>query len=189
MKKTFLSICYMLVLGLGVAVMTMPNAVAQDKKSEKKLSDRTVRVIMGTAFAGVPEELPDATGKMVKIDRSDPKKFMIPLDDAREIIIKAVLSARADLCGLGDLYREHSKRILLHERARNKWTPYQMTYIDILHATTGLYMTGSFAAGEEAKKDDNPADDRRKDYDCSQDERERVKEAVEADIQKLAQVQ
>lgn len=189
MKKTLLSIGYLVVLGLGIIATSVSVSVAQEKKSDKKISDRTVRVIMGTAFAGIPDELPDAKGDMVKVDRSDPKKFMIPIDDAREIIIKAVLSARADLCDLGDLYREHARSVLLHERARNKWTSSQMTYIDMLHATTGLYMTGSFAVGEEAKKKDSPKNDRRKDYNCSPDERARVKAAVEADIQKLAQAQ
>lgn len=193
MKKTMLSLGCVLVLALGSFSAAASSVAAQDKQDKdetKKLSDRTVRVIMGSAFAGIPESLPKpGGGEMVKIDRSDPKKFLIPLDEAREIIIKAVLTARADLCGLKDLQRKHFESIMRHELARKKWTPHQMTYIDVLHATTGIYMTGTAAVGDDAKKKDDGSADVRRTYNCSADERERVKEAIEADINQLAQVQ
>lgn len=189
MKKTVFSISCGVAVALGIATVGSLGAAAQEAKKQSKLSDRTVRVIMGAAFAGIPDELPSPDGKKVKIDRSDPKKFMIPLDDAREIIIKSVMSARAELCGLTDLKRKHFESIMRRELARKKWTPFQMTYIDVLQATTEIFMTGSQAIGEDAKKEDDPSKDIRNTYKCSSEERQRVKAAVEQDIKELAQTQ
>lgn len=195
MKKKLVSFCCAVALGLGLAAAASNAALAQNitNKKDKALSDRTVRVIMGYAFAGIPESLPNPKGEMVKVDRSDPKKFMIPLDDARRIIIQATISARADLCGLKDIQREHFESIMRHERGKKnakgerKWTPYQMTYIDVLIATTTAVMTGSSAVGEDAKKADDPSEDIRANYKCTADERERARAAVEANIKQLAQ--
>jgi len=189
MIKTVLSLSFSVVLGVTIAAGSYSVATAQEKSKETKLSERTVRVIMGTAFAGIPESMSKANGEVVKVDRSDPKKFLIPIEDARTIIISAVLSARADLCDLKDLGHKHFKTIMERENARKKWTESQMTYINVLHATTGLYMTGSTAVGEDVKKKDDPDSDFKKNYKCSDDERTNVKAAVEQDIKKLAQAQ
>jgi hypothetical protein len=190
MKRTLLSRGCAIALGLVLVSGVAASAVAQDStEKNKKLSDRTVRVIMGTAFAGIPESLPKPNGEVVKLDRSDPKKFLIPLDDARRIIIKSVLSARADLCGLKDLERKHFLSIMRHEKALEKWTSYQLTYIDILHATTGIYMTGASATGDTAKKKMDGSEDRRNDYSCSPEERERVRAAVEAELKQDTKTQ
>lgn len=189
MKRMFLSVSCAFAIGFVSLTAGSIAGLAQEKKKEAKLSERTVRVIMGTAFAGIPDELPKPGGEMVKVDRSDPNKFLIPVEDAREIIVSAVLSARADLCDMKDLGRKHFESIMRRERARGKWTPFQMTYIDVLHATTGLYMTGSASVGDDAKKEDSPDKDIKAKYKCSDAERARVKAAIESDIKKLAQAQ
>lgn len=178
-------------LALGMLMVLAYPAAAQEKE-DKKLSDRTVRVILGLALAAIPEELPGPDGKMVKIDRSDPNRFMIPLEEGRRIIVQATLSARADLCGLKELERKHFESIMRHELARkNKkgeklWSPLQLTYIDHIIATTNSMMTGTMSAGDEMKKDDG-SQDVQASYTCSPDERDRARDAVEANIKQLAQ--
>jgi hypothetical protein len=178
-------------LALGMLTALAYPAAAQEKE-DKKLSDRTVRVILGLALAAIPEELPGPDGKMVKIDRSDPNRFMIPLEEGRRIIVQATLSARADLCGLKELERKHFESIMRHELARNNkkgeklWSPLQLTYIDHIIATTNSVMTGTMSAGDERKKDDG-SQDVQASYTCSPDERDRAREAVEANIKQLAQ--
>lgn len=189
MKRMVLSLSCAIAFGVASVSIGSTAVLAQEQKKETKLSERTVRVIMGTAYAGIPESLPKPDGTVVKLDRSDPKKFLIPVEDARNIIVSAVLSARADLCNMEDLGRKHFESLMRRERARDKWTSYQMTYIDVLHATTGLYMTGSTAFGDDVNKDDSKETDIKSKYKCSDDERGRVKAAVENDIKKLAQAQ
>jgi len=167
-----------------------PQAKQSDENTEKKKpSDRAVRVIMGYAFAAIPESVPKRDGEMIKLDREEPDKFMIPIDDARRIIRRASLSARADLCGLKDLERKHFGNIMKHERTAKKWTSYQFIFIELLHATTGLVMTGSVQAGDEAAKEDDASKDARSEHICSPQERERIKTAIEEDIKSLASAQ
>ena len=59
------------------------------------LSDSAVRVLMGYAFSVIPEQQAGPDGKQVKLDKSDPNKFLIPSDDARRIIRAATRSAYA----------------------------------------------------------------------------------------------
>ena len=187
-------------LGLGLSAGTIPLVAAQtaaapeakapEKETEKKKpSDRAVRVIMGYAFAALPDSVPKRNGEVVQLEREKPDKFMIPIEDARRIIRRASLAARADLCGLKELERKHYGNMMKHERAANKWSSYQFIFIDLLHTTTGLVMTGNVQAGDEAKKTDDESKDVRKEYICSPQERERVKAAVEADIKALAAAQ
>jgi len=187
MKSMLLSFGRACLLG-AVVIAVAPLAVsAQEKKEDSKLSERTVRVIMGMAFAAIPDQLPKPDGKMVKIDRSDPKKFMIPMDDAREIIVRSVLAGRAELCGLSELKAEHFKRMMKRERARDKWSSYQMIYIDHLAATTETFLTGQQAVGDDAKKKLDPKDDAKNKYKCSDEQRAKVKAQLEDDIKQLAQ--
>lgn len=187
MKRTVFSKACVVVLGLGLALGWPLSAVAQDTKAKKSPSDRIVKLVMSAAFAGMPEKLPNRKGEMVKLDLSDPKKYMIPLDDARRVIRRSYMSAKADLCGLTKLEQRHFRTIMRHELSLKKWTSYQLTYIDMLHATTGAMITGSYAVGEDAKKKDDPSKDRRNTYKCSAAERERWKAAVEADMKQFAQ--
>ncbi|MEM8743999.1 MAG: hypothetical protein AAGF14_05115 [Pseudomonadota bacterium] len=185
-------------LGLGISSGAIPLAAAQtsaapeakapEKPTEKKKpSDRAVRVIMGYAVAALPDSVQNRKGETVQLEREKhPEKFMIPIEDARRIIRYASLAARADLCGLKDLERKHYGNMMKRERADNKWTSYQFVFIDLLHTTTGLVMTGNVQAGDEAKTVDDANKDARKEYICSPQEKERVKAAVEADIKALA---
>lgn len=200
-KKLLRFLCAGVVgLGLGLSSGPVPLAAAQtakvpeakpeaEQKDSKNPSDRAVRVIMSYAFAAIPDELPKRDGEVVKIDRNNPEKFMIPIEDARQIIRLASLSARADLCGLKDLERKHFGNIMKHERTVKKRTSYQILFIELMHATTGLVMTGSVQVGEDAAKPDDQTKDARNEYVCSPQERERVKAAVEADIKALASAQ
>ena len=188
MKRTMFSKVCAVALGAGIALSLAIPVVAQEKKEKKKPSDRVVRVIMGFAFAGIPEQAPNSKGKIVKIDRSDPKKFLIPFEDARRIIRISSLSARANLCGLKKLADQHFLKLMKAEKALGKWTPYQKTYIQVLHATTSNFMTGSKSSGEDAKKNDDGSSDVKNTYKCPPDQRDEVRAAIEADIVELAKM-
>lgn len=203
MKKTIVSVLCSAVLFLGGAAVASNSLVAQElkdrvapEKQEKKgPPDHTVTKIMSFALSGIPDELPDPTGKMVKVDRSDLKRFLVPMDDARRIIRQAYLLSRAGLCGLDELRRKHYEDVLLFEHKRKndkgdkQWSEYQMTYIQSLMETTNTLMTGSYAVGDEAKKADNPDEDRRVDYKCSPEKIEQARAAVEADMERLKRAQ
>ena len=78
--------------------------VATDDGAPKdKLSDSAVRVMATFAWSIMPDEAPGPDGKPVKVDKSNPQKFFIPIDDARRVIKVATRSAYAEACNLVDL--------------------------------------------------------------------------------------
>ena len=57
------------------------------------LSDSAVRVMMTYAFTIIADTKPGPDVKPVKVDKSDPKPFLIPYEDARRVIRAATRSA------------------------------------------------------------------------------------------------
>ena len=56
-----------------------------EQAAPKGLSDSAVRVMSTFALSIVPDQVPAGPGgQMVKLDKSDPNKYLIPLDDARQ---------------------------------------------------------------------------------------------------------
>jgi hypothetical protein len=184
MKKTLFSVGCMVGLVLSLA---LPVA-AQGTKEKKKPNDRTVRVIMGWAFAAVPETV-KRNGKEVKLDRENPKDFYIPVKDARRVIRASMRSANAGACDLKKLEIQNFKKMMSGEKALGKWSPNQIIFIKHLHIATGLVIAGKFTAGKEAdKKDDGSADGSNK-YKCSAEERERVQASIETYLKQPVKIQ
>lgn len=177
------------VLGLGILLAIAMPVAAQDTKTKKKPNDRTVRVIMSWAFAALPEKFKFADGEEIIIDRADPKKFYIPVDDARRVIRVAMRSSNADLCGLAKLQVGNFRKMMNNEKALEKWSRNQMIFIKQLHIATGLVVTGGFVAGKEATSGDNGANDRRNKYNCSDKERARVTASIETYLAQAVKTQ
>ncbi len=182
MNKTMYLTIGKVVMGLGLLLAIALPVAAQDTKTKKKPNDRTVRVIMSWAFAALPEKFKFADGKEIAIDRGDPNKFYIPVDDARRVIRVAMRSSNADLCGLQKLQIGNFRKMMNNEKALGKWSRNQIIFIKQLHIATGLVVTGGFVAGEEAKNKEDPSDDRRNKYNCSDKERARITASIETFI-------
>ena len=60
---------------------------------------------MTYALSIIPDTYPGPDGKPVKVNKDDPNKFVIPVDDARRIVRAATRSAYAEVCDLKDLER------------------------------------------------------------------------------------
>lgn len=180
MKKTLFSWVCVIALGLGLALVQAHSVAAQDTKKKKSPNDRTVRVIMGWAFAAVPEKIKTKDGKEITLDRSDPNKFMIPIDDARRIIRVAMRSTNAKICGLAKLEGQNFLKMMANEKALGKWSREQIKFIQMLHISAGLVITGGFTVGEEAEREQDGKNDNLKKYSCSEEQRLRVKARIEA---------
>ncbi|MFQ5626383.1 MAG: hypothetical protein ACE5FM_06995 [Methyloligellaceae bacterium] len=180
MKRTLFRWACVIALGLGLAPYWALSVAAQDTKQKKSPSDRTVRVIMGWAFAAVPEKIKTKDGKEITIDRSDPSKFMIPIEDARRVIRVAMRSTNAKLCDLPKLEGQNFRKMMAKEKALGKWSPNQIRFIKMLHISAGLVITGGFTLGKKAEGKDEEQNDKRKKYNCSAEEHARVKASIEA---------
>jgi hypothetical protein len=130
---------------------TKPAAVPE---SEQKggLSDSAVRVLMTYAMSIIPDSYEGPDGKPVKIDKTDPGKFVIPVDDARRVVRAATRSAYAEVCDLKDLARANFETLMKGEEAR-KWSKDQMLLISALHMFSVSYFTGSIKITTEEVPD------------------------------------
>lgn len=106
------------------------------------LSDSAVRVLMTYAFSIIPEQQHDAKGNAVKIDKSDPKLFLIPPDDARRVIRAATRSAYAEACQLIDLAQANYQAMMKSEEAKKVWSEQQLQMITALHMFSASYFAG-----------------------------------------------
>jgi hypothetical protein len=115
-----------------------------------KLSDSAVRVMSTFALSILPNEIPDRSGGMIKLDKSDPNKYLIPLDDARNVIHVATRSAYAEACNLHELEKANFDSMVRAEQARLVWSTEQMMFIKALHTFATSYFSGNVKITEEA---------------------------------------
>jgi hypothetical protein len=121
------------------------------------MSESSVRVLMTYAFSLIPAETQGPDGQPVKVDKSDPNKYVIPTEDARRVIRAATRSAYADVCGLPELGEANYKAMLAGEGAR-KWSREQLLMINALHLFAVSYFTGNAKIIEEpGTTDEAPA--------------------------------
>jgi hypothetical protein len=113
------------------------------------LSDSSVRVMTSFAWTVLPNEYPGTDGKSIKVDKSDPTKFFIPIDDARRVIRVATRSAYAEACKLVDLEKANYEAMIKSEEARKVWSRDQLLFINVLHMFSVAYFTGNAQMTEE----------------------------------------
>lgn len=179
--------------------------VATDDGAPKdKLSDSAVRVMATFAWSIMPDEAPGPGGKMVKVDKSNPQKFFIPIDDARRVIKVATRSAYAEACNLVDLEKANYERLMKGEAGRKVWSPEQLMFINALHMFSVSYFTGNISmteknsdagaqsgdAGAQGAGDDaaaaaatGPQYITPKKLDCPPEQKEKVRQAIAAYVQ------
>jgi len=87
---------------------------------------------------------------MVKLDKSDPNKYLIPLDDARRVIRVATRSAYAEVCQLFELEKSNFDAMIRTERMR-AWTAEQMMFMHALHTFATSYFAGNVKITEQAE--------------------------------------
>ena len=121
----------------------------------KGMSDSAVRVLLTYAQSILPEEAPGPDGKMQKVDKSDPNKFLIPIEDARRVIRAATRSAYAEACQLLELQRANYQALMKSEEAKKTWSRDQLLMINALHLFSTSYFAGTVQIA--AKEESDPA--------------------------------
>ncbi|MGV1014847.1 MAG: hypothetical protein ACOYB4_07745 [Methyloceanibacter sp.] len=116
------------------------------------LSDSAVRVLMTYAFSIIPAETQGPDGKPVKVDKSDPNKFLIPNEDARRVIRAATRSAYAEVCQLPELLQANYSAMMKGEEGKKVWSRDQMLMISALH----MFSVSYFAGGVRITTSDEP---------------------------------
>jgi hypothetical protein len=140
------------------------------------------------ALGAIPDEVRDRNGVMIKLDKSDPNKYLIPLDDTRQVIKVATRSAYAEACDLHDLEKANYETLMRGEEARKIWSEEQLLFISALH----LFSTSYFAGRGQVTLEDIPAKDAAaakaapvetitsKKLTCPPEQKEKVTQAINA---------
>ena len=126
---------------------TKPDA-APGGQQKGGLSDSAVRVLMSYAFSVIPNEQAGPDGKKVKLDKSDPNKFLIPDADARRVIRAATRSAYAEACELPDLAQANYQALMRSEIAKKVWNDQQMRMVNALYLFSASFFAGNVNISE-----------------------------------------
>lgn len=159
------------------------SVAAQEKKGDtSELSLKSAKLIMGFALTTIPSEIKQPDGKVLKIDRNNLEKILIPIEDARRIIIVARNSAYAQECDMLDAQADNYLAMIDAERRRNKWTPEQMLFINRLHLFTVMWLTGNVKFLEkDGKKEPHVISDKKVEKKvCTEQQKASIKAAIEA---------
>ncbi|MCL4768442.1 MAG: hypothetical protein KJZ80_19675 [Hyphomicrobiaceae bacterium] len=166
-------------LALGALMLTMAPAGAQE------LSERSVKAFMDYAWSLTPSKFTKPDGTSVEIDKKNRSKVEVPPETAREVIKVGRLTAHAQMCELPEDQVANYRSLMWREDAKKKWTEQQMIYINQLHLTTVMLLTGKIRLVEkqDGAKDvvvDEPKG--AKAQTCTDEQRKKVKELIAAYI-------
>ena len=134
------------------------------------------------------------SGKEIVVDKANREAAMVPLETAREVVRAGRLSASAQVCGLKEEQGANYQTLMAREQAKSKWSDQQVLYISQLHLFTVMMLTGKVNVvareGEEkavvVNEDAKP--DAAKPVTCSETERQKVKEQIDAYVASEAKV-
>jgi hypothetical protein len=156
---------------------------AAGQPAQEELSPKSVRLISGFALSTIPSEIKQPDGTVIKIDRSNVDNIVVPMDDARRVIMTARNSAHAQVCDLPELQAENYLAMMRAEQAKKKWSKEQMLFINRLHLFTVMWLTGNVRFMEkDGKKEPQiiSEPDKGEKKTCTPEEKAGVKANIEA---------
>jgi hypothetical protein len=139
--------------GLACAVV-MAATFAAAPAHAQELSEKATVTFMEYAWTLTPERFTKPNGETILIDKTKRAEVTIPLDVAREVIRAGRLSAHAQACGLAQEQGENHSSLMRRQSLSKKWTPQQMVYINQLHLTVVMLLTGRIKLVEKAEGGD-----------------------------------
>jgi hypothetical protein len=134
--------------------MAMAAIVAATPAGAQELSEKATRTFMQYAWTLTPERFTKPNGETILIDKTKSDAVLIPLDVAREVIRTGRLSAHAQVCGLAQEQGENHESLMRRQVQSKKWSPQQLVYINQLHLTVVMLLTGRIKLVEKP----DPAD-------------------------------
>lgn len=163
---------------LGVAVLAAGWAVSDARAAE--MSEQSVRSYMGYAWAMTPAQFTKPDGVKILIDKKKREAVEVPVDVAREVIMAAYRTARAQMCELIQEGVENHNSLMARELQKKKWSDQQIVYINMLHLTVVQLMTSKVKIVEK-DGDKVVVEEELKSKvvkPCADDERARLKEQI-----------
>lgn len=167
---------------VGVAVLAGAAAWASTASAaEGELSDKSVQVIMEYAWSLTPAQFSKKDGTVIVVDKSKREQAMVPLDVAREVVRVGRLSAHAQACNLPDEQTQNHRSMMKREVNKKKWSDQQELYINQLHLTTVMLLTGKIKLVEKDGDKEVVVDEKQAPQQtCTDEQRQKVRDLVAA---------
>lgn len=161
------------------AIFAVGPASAQD------LSEKATRAFMEYAWSLTPEAFTMPNGETIQIDKRKKDAVIIPLDVARDVIRAGRLSAHAQVCELKQEQTDNHNSLMRRETLSKKWTPQQLVYINQLHLTVVMLLTGRVKLVEKGdatkgEKDVVIEEGNKQAQTCTAEQKQKVKELITA---------
>jgi hypothetical protein len=167
------------VLGTGLILGALFGGVAEAQEP----SEKAVRSFIDYAWGLTPERFTKPDGTVIQIDKNKRDEVMVPLETAREVVRVGRMSAHAQICDIKEEQVANYASLMKREQHKKTWTPQQMIFINQLHLTTVMLLTGKVKLvekqdGKEVTVQEAPAPTQS----CSDEQRQKVKDAILAYI-------
>ncbi|MEO1718699.1 MAG: hypothetical protein AAFR23_00550 [Pseudomonadota bacterium] len=163
--------------GLGICMLM----VSVSGASAQQLSEKAVRTFMDYAWSLTPKKFTKPDGTSILIDRTKRSEVEVPLKDARSVIMAGRMTAHAQICELQQHQVANYQSMMRRERGSARWSDQQMVYINQLHLTTVMLLTGQI--GVKSKDGDGKDVEVRSKkppvVTCTPEQRTKVKQVVE----------
>jgi hypothetical protein len=133
-------------------VVALPHVQVQAEAAAGP-SDKMVEAVMNYAWGMLPAQFTNKDGNVIIVDKSKKDAVMVPLDVAREIVRVARISAHAQVCNLPDEQSLNHRSMMKREIDKKTWTDQQKLWINQLHLTTVMLLTGKIKVTEGPAED------------------------------------
>jgi|UPI00039F36FB hypothetical protein len=169
-------------LGMAVAAAgAMALAPTVASAGEGELSDKSVQVIMDYAWSLTPQQFSKKDGTVIVVDKTKREQAMVPLDVAREVVRVGRISAHAQVCNLPEEQTLNHRSLMKREVDKKKWSDQQTLYINQLHLTTVMLLSGKIKLVEKDGDKEVVVDEKQTPpQTCTEEQRQKVKDLVAA---------
>lgn len=167
--------------GWACAALLAAGVVAAPANAQEQLSEKATKAFMEYAWSLTPEAFTKPNGETILIDKKKKAEVLVPLDVARDVIRVGRLSAHAQVCDLAQDQADNHNSLMRREVASNKWTPQQVVYINQLHLTVVMLLTGRIKLVEkEGGKEVVVEEAARQAQTCTAEQKQKIKELIAA---------
>lgn len=164
---------------LSVAMLVL--ALAPWQAQAQELSEKATRTFMDYAWSLVPQQFSKQDGTVIVIDKKKKDEVMVPIDVAQKVIKVGRLSAHAQVCSLGDDQILNHRSLMKRMEEEKKWTDQQLVFINQLHLTTVMLLTGKIKVVEkDGDKEAVVEESKSNNQTCTDEQRAKVKELIAA---------
>ena len=169
------------VIGACAAALALGAALPA---SAQELSEKSVRSFMEYAWSLTPQQFSKQDGTVIVIDKKKKDEVMVPIDVAREVIRVGRISAHAQICGLTDHQIVNHRSLMKREEEKKTWTDQQIVYINQLHLTTVMLLTGKIRLVEKDGDKEVVIDDgKAATQTCTDEQRNKVRDVIVAYVE------